>query len=82
MRSFTRGSNIFALCYSYSRVDGIKIYWRLFMKTNRRMKVSVITLITAELCCAILFSGCPGAGVENEDETGTITGTASFSSGD
>ncbi|MDR2743210.1 MAG: carboxypeptidase regulatory-like domain-containing protein [Treponema sp.] len=49
------------------------------MKTNRKVKVSVIALIMAGLCGVILFSGCPGAGVENGDETGGITGKAAFS---
>jgi hypothetical protein len=52
------------------------------MKTNRKVKVSVIVLIIAGLCGVILFSNCPGAGVENGDETGIITGKAAFSGGD
>ncbi|MDR0386740.1 MAG: hypothetical protein LBH57_01760, partial [Treponema sp.] len=50
------------------------------MKNSKRMKTAVITLITAGLC--VLFSGCPGAGAETGDETGSVTGRAFFTGGD
>jgi hypothetical protein len=52
------------------------------MKTNRKVKVSVIALIMAGLWGVSLSSGCSGVVLENGDETGSITGKAAFSGGD